>query len=129
MGAGADYPNRVTITEVEGFADLGMFREAWEAMEELPPDHRTDPHALRIRLRCCPPVGAWDIGEHVAGLLRDGERLDKACAAGFYHANARRLLETGNRQGAADNIKAAVATFPECREIILLDPELAAEFF
>ena len=119
----------MTISEAEGFADLGLWQEAWEALEELSADQRATPAALRVRLCCCPARGAWEIGENVAGLLRDGDRLDKACVAGFYHANARRLLEAGNRQGAADSIKAAVDTFPDCREAILLDSILVGEFF
>ena len=116
----------MTITEIEGFADLGMFQEAWETLEELPPDVRASSLALRIRLRCCPPIGAWGIGEQVANFLREGDRLDKACAAGFYHANARRLIELGDQQGALENVNAAVATFPECRFLIREEPHLEA---
>ena len=119
---------RVTITEVEGFADLCMWREAWEGLEELPPDQRATPAALRIRLRCCPAVGAWGIGEQVAGLLREGNRSDKACAAGFFHMNARRLVGSGDRTAAAECIKAAVSVFPECRQFILGDQDLAECF-
>ena len=52
-------------TEAEGFADLGLWQEAWEALEALPAEDRATPAALRVRLRCCPGVGAWDIGEHL----------------------------------------------------------------
>lgn len=117
----------VTITEAEGYADLGMWRDACEALEALSSEVRATPRALRVRLRCCPPLGAWGIGEHVAGLLRDGSRCDKACAAGFYHANARRLLKAGDRRGAGESIKAAMEAFPECRRLMLLDAQLVAE--
>jgi hypothetical protein len=47
--------------------------------------------------------------------------MDKVCAAEFYHVNARRLLEAGDRNEGAVAVNAAVETFPECREAILLD--------
>jgi hypothetical protein len=118
----------VTITEVEGFADLSMWREAWEGLEELPADQRVRPAALRIRLRCCPAVGAWGIGEQVADVLREGNRSDKACAAGFFHMNARRLVGAGDKIAAAECIKAAVTALPECRQFILGDQNLAECF-
>ena len=117
----------VIITEAEGYADLGMWSEACEALEALSPEAKATPLALRVRLRCCPPLGAWSLGEHVAGLLRDGNRCDRACAAGFYHAHARRLLKAGDRQRATEAIQAAVEAFPECRRLMLLDAQLVAE--
>ena len=117
----------MSITEADGYADLGMWGDACEALDALPVEVRTVPRALRVRLRCCPPLGAWGLGEHVAGLLRDGNRFDRACSAGFYHANARRLLQAGDRKGAGEMIKVAVETFPECRRLMLLDAQLVAE--
>jgi hypothetical protein len=94
-----------------------------------PPTRGASTQALRLRLRCCPLVGAWDIGEQVAMLLREGDRSDKACAAGFYHLNARRLLAAGDRAGAKENVASAIAAFPECRGVMLLDHQLSADFF
>ncbi|HEY1123975.1 MAG TPA: hypothetical protein VGE67_20315 [Haloferula sp.] len=119
----------MTVTVAEGYAELRMWREAWEVLDELPPTRRASCQALRVRLKCCPMVGAWKIGEQVAMLLRDGARRDRGSAAAFYHLNARRLLAAGDREGSKVNILAAVDTFPECRTVLLADRELAAEFF
>ncbi len=121
--------SHVTIEEAEGLAELQMWEDAWAAMEDLSPDERATPAALRVRLQCCPGMGAWDIGEHVAGLLRDGDDLDRRMAAFFYHADARRLIEAGDRIAAAASIKAAVEMWPDSRKAIMLDPLLVAEFF
>lgn len=105
-----------------------MWEEAWDALDELPPTRQAAYQALRVRLKCCPFLGAWPIGEQVAILLSGGERPDRAIAAAFFHLNARRLLEAGDRDGSRQNILAAVDTFPEWRRILLQDSELGAEF-
>lgn len=106
-----------------------MWQEAWEGLKELPPTRQAARQALRVRLRCCPFMGAWTLGEQVAMLLRSGDIIDRASAAGFYHLNARRLLAAGDREGSKANILAAVETFPECRSALLADSDLGAEFF
>lgn len=117
------------LSEAEGLADLGLWAEAWETLEALPPEARSEPAALRVRLRCCPGVGAWDIGEHVAGVLCYGKDTDREVAAGFYHALAVFHAKAGNREGAEDAIKCAVDTWPDIRLDLIEDPVLGAEIF
>jgi hypothetical protein len=92
-----------------------MWSEAREALEELPAENRATPPALFVRLRCCPQAGPWEIGEHVAGLLGDGDEVDQAVAGRFYVTNARRLVQVGEKNAAAVSIKAAVETWPDSR--------------
>jgi hypothetical protein len=47
----------MTITEAEGFADLGMWQEAWDALDDAPEPEGATPAGLRVRLRCCVPRG------------------------------------------------------------------------
>jgi hypothetical protein len=112
---------------IEGLADLGLWADAWQALADLPPEEKASPAALRMRLRCCPAVGAWVIGEAIARILRGGGTLDRNAAAIFYHAEARRLLDAGDRQAAAASIRAAIETWPDYLMAILLDPKLEAE--
>lgn len=51
-----------SVTEAEGFAELGLWQDAWDLLEGLPAHERSAPAVLRVRLACCPPLkrlGAW----------------------------------------------------------------------
>lgn len=111
-------------SEAEGFADLGLWNEAWEALEALPADERSAPAALRVRLRCCPGVGAWEIGEHVAGLLRDGSDSDKEVAGRFYHSLAAYHIRSKRVEAAKVAVRDASKVWPDLRESILNDSDL-----
>ena len=41
------------IAEAEGYAALGLFEDAWETLETLPPRYRFLPDALAVRLMIC----------------------------------------------------------------------------
>jgi hypothetical protein len=51
------------LTRAEGFADLGMYERAWSELEELPPEARTDPRVLDLRLRIATAVERWSLAE------------------------------------------------------------------
>ena len=57
------------LEEAGGYFALGMFSDAWEATEELPPEDRTSEPALVIRLQTLTAIAQWDLGNHVASLL------------------------------------------------------------
>lgn len=118
----------MTLLEAEGLADLGMWQEAWEALEAIPAEERAVPRSLRVRLRCCPALGAWEIGKHVAGVLRDGDPADRATAANFYHQQAVLLAKQQQSNGAKEAVAAAVQTWPDCRITVLDDPALSDLF-
>lgn len=117
-----------TVTEAEGLAELGLWEDAWEALEALPAPDRATPQTLRVRLACCPPLGAWEIGRHVADLLRDGTEADRQAAARYFHAVALKWLAEGDRYAAGQAIKEAVKTWPDHRLAVLDDPRLAEVF-
>ena len=119
----------MTITEAEGFTELAMWQDAWDAIEALDPEEKATPRALRCRLACCPQLGAWGIGEHVAGLLRDGRDADRIAAASFYHHSARRNIALGNRAEAKKAVTSAVEAWPACRVDLLGDEMLVSELF
>lgn len=114
-----------SVTEAEGLAELGLWQEAWDALEALPAEERATPAALRVRLACCPNLGGWEIGRHVADLLKDGHEDDRRAASRFYHALALKWLAEGDRYAAGQAIKAAVKAWPDCRLELLDDPEFA----
>ena len=69
-----------TVVDAEGLAELGLWDDAWAVLEALPAADRATPQALRVRLACCPCLDAWEIGRHVANLLRDGGERDLEAA-------------------------------------------------
>ena len=116
-------------SEPEGLADLGLWQDAWDAIEALPPDQRASPAALRVRLRCCPALGAWDIGQHVAALLRDGGTADKELAGQFYHHLAIYHARAGHQAATKQAIRSACGTWPDVRLAMIEDPELGSIIF
>lgn len=48
------------FNEARGYAELGMFVEAWEAIEELPSPLRTTAMAVAVRLGCMYRTGTAD---------------------------------------------------------------------
>lgn len=115
--------------EAGGYADLGLWQEAWDALEALPPEERATPAALRARLRCCPGLGSWDVGEYVAKLLSDGGKADRASAAAFYMLLAVYHAKSGNREPAEEAIGKAVSAWPEIRADLIDEPALREVIF
>lgn len=114
------------LTIATGYADLGMWLDAWESIEDAPEDQRASPDALRLRLRCCVGTENWELGEHLARLLAEGAEEDRQAAARYYHALARQEMAEGNPDFAKEAIRKAVAAWPEIRIEILDDPTLEA---
>jgi len=117
----------MTLTEAEGYAELGLWQDAWEAIEELPGDLRAGVDSMRLRLRCCSKVGAWDIGAELACLLGEGKPPDRRAAAAFWMALGRECIEDSETAQAC--IDAAINAWPNCRSEILDDPELSRIVF
>jgi hypothetical protein len=114
-----------TVTEAEGLAELGLWQDAWDALEALSGDAWKTSEAWRVRLRCCPHLGAWNAGTEIADLLKEGHDPDRETAARFYHALALRWLGEGDRYAAGLAIKAAAKAFPYHRLAMLDDPQLS----
>ena len=104
------------IAEAEGYAELGLWPECWEAVESLPDYLRHARGAIRLRLRCCPALGAWELGEELAISLARGDGQDKKLAAGFWLDWARACPSLGRTCVAS-----AIEAWPECEQLILKD--------
>ena len=79
-----------TIQQAEGYLELGMIPEAWEATETLEPLDRCEPLAVEIRLRIATQAEHWELGEGLANVLLfsevEPERCRETCTR-FHHAN------------------------------------------
>ena len=62
-----------TIAEAEGLAFLGLYVEAWEALETLPPSARLLPEVLAVRLLICAGLPRFELGREIGfSVLRPG---------------------------------------------------------
>ncbi|WP_386780951.1 hypothetical protein [Luteolibacter ambystomatis] len=116
----------MTIEEVQGYALLGMYQEAWDAALDLDPDDRMVADVWRVRAGCAPHLGAWDEGEVLAELLRHGSDNDRMVAFTFFHKFAVHLLALGKMGEAKAAVKKASEAAPARRLALLDDPALAA---
>ena len=117
----------LAITTAEGYLELGMFEDAWAATEGLPPEERTAPLVLELRLRVLTAMEKWDLGEHLASLVTKSEVKPKKCrktVARFRHAFARHLGESGETDRAKAQVKLAVETWNPIRAEIVEDDGL-----
>ena len=93
------------LEEAGGYVALGMFSDAWEATEELPPEERTSEPALVIRLQVLTGLAQWELGEHVASLLVHAGEESRQTVARFHHARARCLYQSGDYDSARKEIR------------------------
>ncbi len=115
------------ITEAEGFAELELFTDAWDMIDDLPPAMRTHPEALRVRLMCCTGLEKWELGADLARLVGEaGNPLELRETAGKFHlAHARHLLRSGCRDAAIGEVLRLSISWPEGRVLVLDDPGLS----
>lgn len=114
----------MSIEVAEGFADLGLWQEAWDAIEDLDPDARMSARVWRVRLRCCVALESWDMGETLAELLAQSEEEpDLAVAAGYFHARAVHLVKE-DLAAAKEAVKRACAIWGPARIAVLEDSRL-----
>jgi hypothetical protein len=103
-----------------GFADLGLFVEAWETLEELPFDKRLGEQVIAVRLRVCTGLQTVGMGVELSKLIdsRQASQAREACGR-FLSAHSDYLHAAGDRDGALAQVKAAVAVWPEGKEAAL----------
>ena len=114
------------FAEALGYVELGLFEEAWEALDELPPDEKTSPGVMRLRLPCALHFQRWDMVETLAEVLRYGDHDDQVIAAATFKTLAMIACRDERSKLAAHYIRTAVQVFPEIRLEILDDPTLSA---
>src|SRR5688572_3474246 len=110
----------------EGYSELGMWPEALEQLGDLAAELRALPPVLRLEIRCCVALEAWDQGRLAARQLRCLGIIDKMMAAGFYATLGRDLLKRGQPDEAKEVLCQAIETWPSCKDVVLRDPSLVA---
>jgi hypothetical protein len=116
-----------TLTEARGFAELGLWQDAWDLIESLPPAMRTSVPALAVRLLVCAGLGKWEMGAELVRLFGPVHPLEMRKAAGSFHlARAESLCAAGDIEGAQKAVKALSTIWPEGRGTALNSPVLEA---
>ncbi|MBB5350221.1 lipopolysaccharide biosynthesis regulator YciM [Haloferula luteola] len=113
---------RAMTEEAEGYAMLGMWHDAWEAIQSLPVEQRSSPEALRIRLRCSQGSQAWKMGVSVAEALEKGSERDREAVARFYSARAHSEVAADRMASARKSIKMACEAWPPIHIELARDP-------
>jgi len=110
----------------EGYATLELWQDVLDELTEMPPAFRKSPAVLRLELRACVALCAWERGEAAALKLGTMGALDRMMAAGFHAAQGRELLRQDRREEALHVLRRAVEMWPSCKDVVLKDPELVA---
>ncbi len=109
------------IEEAEGYIALGMFQDAWLALDEIPTDRQLSSAVLRCRALCLMGFEAWSRGEAVALILGEGDEDDRRMAAAFFHEGAVWHAEHTGLALARHWASQAIRVRPEQRLAILGD--------
>jgi hypothetical protein len=125
---GTDENSRV-IRQAEGFADLGLFIDAWGAVESLPPKDRTAEEIVAIRLKVCTCLQKWALGNELVKLVTGRHTLKTREAAGrFLLTHSDYLCTEGFRDPALRQIQMLATIWPEGREIALGSKVMQADW-
>ena len=103
------------IETATGYLELGTFEDAWETVENLPPEEKTTATVLDIRLRILTALAHWELGEHIADLLIHAGDDHRKTVARFHHARARVLWQSGEFENSRSQFRKAVGAWKDVR--------------
>lgn len=109
------------LDEAEGLAAMGLYEDAWETMEGLPPEAKVSRRVLGLRLTCCVGLGAWELGAEIASHLQKLGCGKDQLVADFFVAHAADLSKTNLFDEARAAIGKAVEADQGIRGALLED--------
>ena len=116
-----------SLSNAQGYLDLGMHEDAWAATEDLPPEARTQPAVLELRLRILTSMEKWDLADELARVLWSSDmESHRTTVARFHHAHARALCAEGKVREARRAVRLAVEAWEPVRAEIVEDDGLEA---
>ncbi|MEM6823180.1 MAG: hypothetical protein AAF558_14710 [Verrucomicrobiota bacterium] len=115
------------IKTATGYFELGMHEDAWEILESLPPKEKTIAPVLDLRLKILTALSQWALGEEIAKVLLHAGDEERKTVARFHHARGRAMWQSGDFDGARDQIRMAVEAWKDVRKE-LSDDDLEALF-
>jgi tetratricopeptide (TPR) repeat protein len=142
------------ITVAQGYLELGMYQEAWDALDEVSPERRYAPNVLLVRLEIYRSLKKWDamasVAKHLTSALPEDpgywitlayaqrrylgveesektlfEALERFRENATIHYNlARCAAQLGRLDEAKMRLGIAIELDPEFREMAFEDPDL-----
>lgn len=105
--------NLEVLNRAEGYCQLELWKDAWDAMEELYNCEKAHPEAAAIRLRIVVALSMWEKGEEVADHLSESARIEyKRKAAQYYLKRARVIFHEGDPPEARRHFQKAIGAWP-----------------
>jgi hypothetical protein len=110
------------LNTAEGLVIIGLYQDAWDTIEELPPEFETLPRVLRVRLACCIGLDAWERGSEIASLMAQMD-LERTTSTTLRPSGSPSAIpwERGLVTEAREVITRAIQASPKVREEILDD--------
>ena len=109
-----------TVNMARGYAELGMYEEAWHALESLPPSMQLSAPVVALRLLVFAGLQKWEQGAELAKIVTPRFPREVREAAGRCHlARAESLCVGGDLDGAKEAVKALMSIWPEGRQAVV----------
>lgn len=105
------------FVQAEGFMELGMFPDAWNALEELPPEQRASPQVFGFRVKIL--VALKKLEE--ARIVAEGMERKFPQASESWQALALVFLSEGDKKNSKEALRKSFELSPASRLVVLDD--------
>lgn len=107
------FMNFEVLNRAEGFCQLRLWSDAWDATEELAKIEKANPEVAALRLQIVTELAMWEIGEEVADFVGESPRIEfRRMAAQYFLDRAREIHGEGDHPEATRNFRKALDTWP-----------------
>ncbi|MCW1915965.1 hypothetical protein OJ996_20425 [Luteolibacter sp. GHJ8] len=114
----------MTIDEIEGFLELGLFEDAYGMLRDLPLHDQRDPRALRVLMFCALDMQSFPAAERLARYLAGTDGHPRISAGIVLHQLAAIHITCGMVAHGAKLIAAAIRADPNQRELLRCDERI-----
>lgn len=108
--------NTALLNEAQGYFDLELWKEAWEATEKLAKYEKANPEVAALRLQIVVKLALWEKGEEVADLVGESPAIElRRLSAQYFLDRARDTYEEGDRPEAHRQFQKSIEKWPGIR--------------
>ena len=105
--------NFEVLNRAEGLCQLQLWKDAWDATEELARIEKANPEVAALRLQIVTELALWEFGEEVADFVGESPRIEfRRMAAQYFLDRAREIHGEGDQPEARRNFRKALETWP-----------------
>jgi len=102
------------LEAAQGYLALGMYKDAWDELENIPAEQRALPEVLKIRVDACRFMKKWEIAAEVSRHLAKIEPYDPRHPLNFAAA----VREIKGEQAALNILEEVRGIFPSDADIL-----------